>query len=1078
MRTTLLALFCIALSSCAKPVAPPLPVIGGDTAVAVGAFARLDGSATTDPNLPPRPLTLTWSFRTLPAGSAASFNDAHVVTPSFRADVAGEYVVQLVADNGLLAIPALATITAGPCGGQRPRLAKVTAEPARPSVGQRVKLAVEASDPDNDEACALREPQRLRYSWSVLAAPFGSGAAIARPELAAASFTPDVAGDYLIEIAIDDGTGRRAAQQVKLSTGACGGHAPVVTEIKTSPRSAMAGSVIQLSADASDADNQDPCNAGQPLSYRWRFKMQPPGSRAVLSDVTSPTPWFSPDLIGDYLVELVTTDATGLSSAPVSVDVIASVCRPNISAILNLPVAPRGGDRVAFSLDTSNSTCPSDDETAKVVGFLWTLTSAPAGSSAAFSDVKSDRPTLSTDLPGDYTFTVAVTDLGGRTFTKSGGLTAKGNACGGGTPSIPTIQFVPSSVVVGRPVQLVAPKIVNPDTDSCGLTVQYRYAWTVTDLPLGSRASLNDAALAGPSFTPDTSGVYGFSLVVTASNGKRSTPAFVSVNAGPCGTRDPTIAALRATPSVPAIGQPTLLSATVDSPDAACAFPLTLTRSWRIVSAPAGATASLSDATADSPSLLPDTPGTYVVRLTARDGSGHAASQDLTFATSACGTAIPSVTLGSSTLAPNIGSPVSLNATVTDSDNGPSCGLGQAFTFSWSIATRPSGSQALISNPAAPSPSFTPDVVGGYQLRLVVTDSTGRASPPATLNLTTTRCGQNPPTAALTSSGGGASAGGSITLNAIVSDPDTTGSCNLAQTFTFLWSLASLPPGSQAVLSNPSSPSPTFFTDAPGTYQLRLVVTDSTGLTSAPLFLNVSTNACGTNAPAAIAVGARAPFTASQLVPGAAAPLTSTDVAPRTLDSGIPIQVSANVVDLDDTAVAQGGCGLSQALAISWGFNAIPAGSSGPSFNDPQAFNPSFTPDVAGEWILSAKSSDSTGRSSTQTFKIVTGACGVNAPVARITAAATTVAVGTTVTLDGSSSSDADTSCSPAVPQTLTYRWTFTRLPAGSSGAPLNSDSLASPSFTPDAPGSYALSLEVGDGTRRSAPATVTITAN
>lgn len=76
---------------------------------------------------------------------------------------------------------------------------------------------------------------------------------------------------------------------------------------------------------------------------------------------------------------------------------------------------------------------------------------------------------------------------------------------------------------------------------------------------------------------------------------------------------------------------------------------------------------------------------------------------------------------------------------------------------------------------------------------------------------------------------------------------------------------------------------------------------------------------------------------------------------------------------------------------------------------------------------------------------------------------------GSLVTLDGSESNDADG-------DSLTYSWTFTSIPSGSS-ASLSDSTLINPTFTADLDGSYLLNLTVNDGIVSSAAATVTISA-
>jgi hypothetical protein len=79
-----------------------------------------------------------------------------------------------------------------------------------------------------------------------------------------------------------------------------------------------------------------------------------------------------------------------------------------------------------------------------------------------------------------------------------------------------------------------------------------------------------------------------------------------------------------------------------------------------------------------------------------------------------------------------------------------------------------------------------------------------------------------------------------------------------------------------------------------------------------------------------------------------------------------------------------------------------------------------------------------------------------------------TVDVGTTVTLDGSGSSDPDL-------DPLTFEWVLVSKPPAS-GATLQNPTTVSPTFVADVPGIYQVSLVVRDGRTNSVPDFVVIT--
>ena len=149
-------------------------------------------------------------------------------------------------------------------------------------------------------------------------------------------------------------------------------------------------------------------------------------------------------------------------------------------------------------------------------------------------------------------------------------------------------------------------------------------------------------------------------------------------------------------------------------------------------------------------------------------------------------------------------------------------------------------------------------------------------------------------------------------------------------------------------------------------------------------------------------------------------------------------------------------------LTYSWSLSP-PAGSTA-VLSSLTIVNPTFTVDRAGTYTAQLIVNDGTLDSVPNTVNIST----VNvAPVANAGPDQGGKALGSTVTLNGSGSTDANG-------DPLTYRWSLTAKPAGSA-AVLSSLTSVTPTFTVDFPGTYIAQLIVNDGTLNSVPNTVFI---
>lgn len=130
---------------------------------------------------------------------------------------------------------------------------------------------------------------------------------------------------------------------------------------------------------------------------------------------------------------------------------------------------------------------------------------------------------------------------------------------------------------------------------------------------------------------------------------------------------------------------------------------------------------------------------------------------------------------------------------------------------------------------------------------------------------------------------------------------------------------------------------------------------------------------------------------------------------------------------------------------------------------------PTFAANLAGDYVATLIVNDGLLDSEPVSVRVAVAAPTVNAPPVAAAGPAQNVITASLVTLDGSTSTDANRDA-------LTYKWAFVKLPDGSS-ASLTGALTAKPTFTADAAGIYVVSLVVNDGKVNSDVSVVVVTA-
>ncbi len=398
-------------------------------------------------------------------------------------------------------------------GSQQPDQQSMTGTNTRPvaspgssrtvNLGEEVVLDGSGSfDEDGDE---------LSYTWSVTS-PEGSSATLQNASEAVARFKPDVEGDYVISLVVNDGSVDSLSAELTIT----------VNDLNKDNNPPVANAGVNRQVEIGQAVSLDAGNSsdpdGQSLTYLWELVSAPSGSASTISSADQEVASLTPDTEGMYQIRLIVNDGI-VGSNPALLTLTAVPNKPANQA----PVAQQTGDQSVevgdtVSLDGSSSQDPDGQN----ITFSWTL-EKPSGSGAFLSAPTASKPTFNADAAGTYTATLVVNDGELQSDPVSTTITAAiGNQA-------PTARVgMARNVVVGQNVQLDGDSSDDPDGDP--LT----FSWSLTSKPTGSSASMMDATTATPTFIPDVPGAYIAEL--TVSDGElQSSPASVLIDAvEPC----------------------------------------------------------------------------------------------------------------------------------------------------------------------------------------------------------------------------------------------------------------------------------------------------------------------------------------------------------------------------------------------------------------------------------------------------------------------------------------------------------------------------------------------------------------
>ena len=476
---------CVGLSGCGGgaeatstgnqvPTANP----GPSQNVVVGTLVSMDGSASKDAD--GGSLTFKWALVGKPLGSAATLTNPTYPNPKFTADLAGNYVVSLIvndgkADSSLASVSVTATVA--------------NAVPvANAGVNQNVVVgstatldATASSDANNDS---------LSYKWVLQSKPANSNATLSSATSVKPTFNADLAGTYVATLVVSDGKSNSDLSVVSILASAS--NLAPVANLGTN-QSVVLGSKVTVNGSASSDPN------GDLLSYRWSLLYKPVGSSASLSSASTVTSSFTADLTGTYLVGLTVNDGK-LDSLPSVITVTAA--KANTAPVANAGINQIVTVTKPVTLDGSGSTDADQDS----LNFTWTLISKPANSTAVLSSPSSSKPSFTPDLVGTYVASLIVND--GKESSPTVVVTVTASAAN----AAPVANAGAARTVTRANGTVTVALNGSGSSDSNGDTLTYK--WTIGYQPLTSKITLSSTTAVSPTFSASVAGLYVFTLVV------------------------------------------------------------------------------------------------------------------------------------------------------------------------------------------------------------------------------------------------------------------------------------------------------------------------------------------------------------------------------------------------------------------------------------------------------------------------------------------------------------------------------------------------------------------------------------
>jgi len=533
-------------------------------------------------------------------------------------------------------------------------------------------------------------------------------------------------------------------------------------------------------------------NATDPLGrvpvYQWT---QVAGAPVDLRDANTSTAWFLGTRAGTYTFELVATSDTTLSD-PVRTTVTIRNLPPWASAPAR-QVVEAGQE---LSIDGSSS----DDPNADPLTWRWTVELGSVSSTLADGDKPTSRFTPLAD--GRYGVTLVVSDGtedSTPAFTEIIAINLQV------TTHPPTANAGPDGVgELGKSITLEGRGSYDIDGDA--LTYSWRRVSGPAEVPV-------PASSPTPTFRATAAGTVVMGLTVSDGRVTSSEDLVTFEIDDPAVNRRPVARAGSDRPVM--VGTEVQLDGTrsVD-PDGDV-----LTYQWTQL---AGPRVTLDNNRSPKPTFTPTRLGFVRLGLTVSDGKASSAPSSVLIQVTTDGNSPPLASAGPD-------QQVTIGGVVTLDGSGSSDPDGDTLRYVWEQLW---GSPVVLASPGA-HPTFRPPGQGRYRFRLTVQDGEAPSSSDEVDVIVSTHGSDNKPPVALTSGTLEVAVGEHVQLDGTESDdPDPL------DKLTYEWTASGFPTGSEPVLADAGTATPSFTPTVSGAYTFRLRVSDG-DLTSSPSYVTV-----------------------------------------------------------------------------------------------------------------------------------------------------------------------------------------------------------------------------------------------